>query len=131
MNERDKDRPNLVAKWGEDTLMKHGGWTAVPNALIRNSGRLGLDPTETLVLIYLTSYWWNVDSLPYPSISKASEGLGVTRKTMTKKFASLQEKGFIKLVTDDRRRRFSLEGLRVKLNSLTAAGEDELELPEG
>jgi DNA-binding MarR family transcriptional regulator len=103
----------LEEKWGKVTL--DAGWTSVPNALLKYAGELKLDPTETLVLIYLMRFWWKVEDLPYPSISKTSEEMGVSRKTMTKKFASLQEKGFITKVKQGGRTKFSLGGLRKAL----------------
>lgn len=103
----------LEEKWGKSIL--DAGWTSVPNALLKYAGELKLDPTETLVLIYLMRFWWRARDLPYPSISKTSEEMGVSRKTMTKKFASLREKGFIKLVKQGGRTKFSLEGLRQAL----------------
>ncbi len=116
----------LKEKWGYAAL--DAGWTTVPNSLLKYAGALNLDPTETLVLIYLMRFWWKPNDLPYPSISKTSLEMGVTRKTMTKKFASLREKGFIKLVKQGGKNKFSLEGLRHALN---AEHMRELDSPKG
>jgi DNA-binding MarR family transcriptional regulator len=107
---------SMKAKWGEEVV--RAGWTTVPNTLLKNAYRMNLDPTETLTLIYLLRFWWNAEGMPYPSISKTSVEMGVTRKTMAKKFASLQEKGLIKLVKHQGRRKFSLDGLRERLEYL-------------
>jgi len=107
---------SMKAKWGGEVT--GAGWTTVPNTLLKNAYRMDLDPTETLTLIYLLRFWWNAEDMPYPSISKTSVEMGVTRKTMAKKFASLQEKGLIKLVKHKGRRKFSLEGLRERLDYL-------------
>jgi DNA-binding MarR family transcriptional regulator len=106
----------MISKWGNEVT--EAGWTNVPNTLLKNAYRLKLDPTETLTLIYLMRFWWKSSDMPYPSISKTSIEMGVTRKTMAKKFASLQEKGLIELVKDKGRRKFSLDGLREKLDYL-------------
>jgi len=103
---------DLKEKWGSALS---GGWTAVPNNLLRYAGALDLDPTETLVLIYLMRFWWKKDDIPYPSISKTSLEMGVSRKTATKKFASLREKGYITQVKQDGRLKYSLEGLQKAL----------------
>lgn len=100
-------------KWGDITL--DAGWTCIPNALLKYAGDLHLDPTETLVLIYLMRFWWKTSDLPYPSISKTSIEMGVSRKTMTKKFASLREKGYITPIKQGGRTKFSLEGLQKAL----------------
>lgn len=100
-------------KWGKTVL--DAGWTGIPNALLKYAGPLGLDPAETLTLIYLMRFWWKTEDLPYPSISKTSLEMGVSRKTMTKKFASLREKGYIRLVKQGGRTKFSLDGLKKAL----------------
>jgi len=110
------NQASMSSKWGNEVT--EAGWTNVPNTLLKNAYRLKLDPTETLTLIYLMRFWWKSSDMPYPSISKTSIEMGVTRKTMAKKFASLQEKGLIELVKDKGRRKFSLDGLREKLDYL-------------
>lgn len=103
----------MKEKWGGIVL--DSGWTGIPNALLKYAGPLGLDPAETLTLIYLMRFWWKTEDLPYPSISKTSLEMGVSRKTMTKKFASLKEKGYITTVKQGGRNKFSLDGLRKAL----------------
>jgi len=107
---------SMVSKWGLNVV--ESGWTNVPNTLLKNAYRLKLDPSETLTLIYLMRFWWKSSDMPYPSISKTSVEMGITRKTMAKKFASLQEKGLIELVKHQGRRKFSLKGLQEKLEYL-------------
>lgn len=103
----------MEEKWGKTVL--DAGWTGIPNALLKYAGPLGLDPAETLTLIYLMRFWWRTQELPYPSISKTCLEMGVSRKTMTKKFASLREKGYITIVKQGGRTKFSLAGLRKAL----------------
>jgi len=110
---------DLYKKWGREALS--GGWTSVPSLLLKNAGKLGLDPTETLTLIYLVRFWWKAEDLPFPSISKTSEEMGVTRKTLSKKFSSLKEKGFIHEVKSTGEiTKYSLDGLIRKLEELAA-----------
>lgn len=106
----------MESKWGPNVT--DSGWTNVPNTLLKNAYRLKLDPAETLTLIYLMRFWWKSNDMPYPSISKTSIEMGITRKTMAKKFASLQEKGLIELVKHKGRRKFSMKGLQEKLDYL-------------
>lgn len=113
-----RDEKDLYKKWGAKVLS--GGWTSTPNLLLKNSGKLGLDPTETLALINLIRYWWKQEELPYPSISKTSEEMGVTRKTLSKKFASLKEKGLIQEVkAPGQPIKYSLQGLVDTLERLS------------
>lgn len=119
---------DLKDKWGPALS---SGWTAVPNNLLRYAGTLNLDPTETLVLIYLMRFWWKKDDMPYPSISKTSIEMGVSRKTATKKFASLRDKGYITQVKQDGRLKYSLEGLQKALVAAQRkAAQLEKETPE-
>lgn len=116
-SEEREGRSDLYKKWGPRTLSH--GWTSIPSVLLKNAGKLGLDPTETLTLIYLTRFWWKANEWPYPSISKTSEEMGVTRKTLSKKFASLKEKGFIEEVKEPgKAMKYSLAGLVDKLEKL-------------
>lgn len=108
-----KNISGMQEKWGSFVL--DAGWTGIPNALLKYAGALGLDPGETLTLIYLMRFWWKPADLPYPSISKTCLEMGVTRKTMTKKFASLREKGYIKIVKQGGKTKFSLDGLKQAL----------------
>jgi len=119
-----KNDQDLYQKWGPKTLSK--GWTSVPNLLLKNAGNLKIDPTETLTLIYLMRFWWTPDNLPYPSISKTCEEMGVSRKTLSTKFSSLKKKGLIKDVKEPGQpSKYSLQGLIDKLNKLSENRQDE------
>lgn len=114
---------DLYQKWGRSVVQS--GWTSVPNVLLKNASHLKLDPTETLTLIYLIRFWWKAKDHPFPSVTKTSEEMGVTRKTMSKKFASLKEKGFITEVkTRGGVTQYSLEGLVQKLKELAQVDSD-------
>jgi DNA-binding MarR family transcriptional regulator len=112
-----RDGQDLYRKWGKAILSK--GWTSTPNLLLKHAGKMGLDPTETLALIHLVRFWWKPENLPFPSITKTSEEMGVTRKTLSKKFASLKEKGLIQEVKGANGvTKYSLDGLIQKLKEL-------------
>lgn len=112
-----RDEQDLYRKWGRPILSK--GWTSTPNLLLKHAGKMGLDPTETLALIHLIRFWWKPENLPFPSITKTSEEMGVTRKTLSKKFASLKEKGFIQEVKGTNGvTKYSLDGLIQKLKDM-------------
>ncbi|RZI59120.1 MAG: hypothetical protein EOP14_04510 [Pseudomonas sp.] len=108
---------DLYRKWGKTVLAK--GWTSTPNLLLKHAGPMGLDPTETLALIQLMRFWWKPENLPFPSITKTSQEMGVTRKTLSKKFSSLKKKGFIEEVKGpDGVIKYSLVGLVQKLKEV-------------
>jgi len=116
------DDRDMYKKWGRG-IMK-SGWTSVPNILLKNAANLKLDPTETLTLVYLIRFWWKAEDHPFPSISKTSKEMGVTRKTLSKKFASLKEKGLIlEIKQPGKATKYSLSGLLVKLNEIENVAE--------
>ena len=114
----DKTVASIRSRW--DGAVSHGelGFTPVPDILIRSQSRLNLSQNEMGVLLNLLMHWWGSDQWPYPRISTISGRLGLSRRTVERTIASLEEK---KLVvreqsesTDDGRtiRRFNLTGLR-------------------
>lgn len=83
----------LSKKWGSEII--HFGWTAIPNALLRNMGALDITPTEMVVICYLIMFWWEKDRLPFPSITKMAAELGTSAKTIERKLASLESKSLL------------------------------------
>lgn len=113
---------SFYKKWGYSTAQ--GGWTSVPNLLLKHSGRLNISPTELVILIQLMRFWWKEEDLPYPSISKTSEEMGVTRKTASKYFGLLKEKGYIRdIELPNGRIAYSLDGLIRTLDAISKEGE--------
>ena len=60
----------LYDKWGEIIKGYGGGFTAVPNLLLKRQGVLGLKSSELNVLINLIRFWWDLEKLPFPSLEK-------------------------------------------------------------
>jgi biotin operon repressor len=84
---------SLFGKWGAEIV--HFGWTAIPNALLRNMGVLGISPTEMVIICHLNRFWWEKDRLPFPSILKMADEMGVSSKTIERNLSSLEKKGLI------------------------------------
>lgn len=84
---------SLSKKWGSE--ITHFGWTAIPNALLRNMGALDITPTEMVVVCYLIMFWWEKDRLPFPSITKMATELGVSSKTIERNLQSLEKKSLV------------------------------------
>jgi len=84
---------SLSEKWGAEII--HFGWTAIPNALLRNMGALGINPTEMVIICNLNRFWWEKDRLPFPSILKMADEMGVSSKTIERNLSSLEKKGLI------------------------------------
>jgi hypothetical protein len=90
LSEGNQTDASLSKKWGSEVI--HFGWTAIPNALLRNMGALDITPTEMVVICYLIMFWWEKDRLPFPSITKMATELGTSSKTIERKLGSLEKK---------------------------------------
>ena len=81
--------------WGD---VIGGGFTAVPNELLRNQRELGIDPIDMNILINIIRFWWLKERLPYPSMSIMSEETGIGENTINKHISSLHKKGLLKII---------------------------------
>ena len=81
-------------KWGK-TLMK-AGWTAIPNIIFERQQALGLDAMDINILLHLSSYWWEAENKPHPSVSTIASAIGVDRRTVQRRIAAMQRDGLIR-----------------------------------
>lgn len=81
-------------KWGKRVLKI--GFSIVPSLLLRAQQRLGLNPTQLVVLLQLLDYWWDVDRKPYPSKKTLSERLKISPRQVQRYMQDLERSGFIK-----------------------------------
>jgi predicted transcriptional regulator len=109
----------LDAKWGDVIKGSGGGWTAVPNFLLKMQSELGLKPLELNVLINLIRFWWVPETAPFPSPEKIAQEIGVTERTIYRTLSSLEENGFIKRINESgKATQYELIGLVDKLKAL-------------
>lgn len=85
-------------KWSP--RLKTGGFTEIPNALIRNQGKLGITDAEMVILISLASFKWD-RQMPYPSVATLSSYSGKSIGAVRNNLRSLDTKGLIKRVYRD------------------------------
>lgn len=112
--------PGGSQKWGE---VGRAGFQAVPDALLIKQNELGLDQTDMLVLLNLTSYWWFRDLPPFPRTNVIAKRMGVTARTVQRVLKKLEEKEYIRRdnYTDEHGTTLPaiyLDGLVTKLESL-------------
>lgn len=111
----DNDFEQLSEKWGVDII--NGGWSAIPNALLKHQNELGIDSVELVVLMNLIRFWWERERPPFPSPAKIAAEMGVSNRTVHRKLKSLEDKGFLKRgQTKAGTTFYSLEGLVQRLN---------------
>lgn len=109
----------LNTKWGEIIQGIGGGWTGIPNLLLKKQGILGLSSTELNVLINLIRFWWEATRAPFPSLEKIASEMGISSRSVFRTIASLEEKGFINRVSEPgKSTKYELHGLLEKLKEV-------------
>jgi len=109
----------LDAKWGDAIKGMGGGWTAVPNLLLRKQGMLGITTTELNILINLIRFWWEPTQAPFPSPEKMAAEMGVSERTVYRTIIALEKKGFIDRVQEQgKATKYELNGLVEKLEEV-------------
>lgn len=66
-------------KWGEAIVP---GFQAVPDTLLKNQDRLGLNPTELVVLLNVLMHWWYAGKKPFPRPTTIAKRMGSTVRTV-------------------------------------------------
>jgi DNA replication protein DnaD len=124
-NTNTKFNAELEAKWGEIIKGYSGGWTAVPNLLLKKQGELGLKALELNVLINLIRFWWSPENAPFPSTERMAQEMGVSERTIYRAISSLEENGFINRVQEDSKAtKYELIGLVEKLKKIKLAMQE-------
>lgn len=114
--------PELDAKWGNVIKGIGGGWTAIPNLLLRKQAVLNISPLELNVLIDLIRFWWEPKQAPFPSSEKIAAEIGVSNRTIYRALFSLEEKGFIaRIAAEGKATCYELRGLVKKLEDIKNA----------
>lgn len=85
--------PGGSGKWGEAA---RAGFQPVPDALLVKQQELGLDSTDMLVLLNLTSYWWFKGRPPFARTNVIAGRMGVTPRTVQRSLKKLEKKGYIR-----------------------------------
>lgn len=112
-------------RWGEAC---DAGFTPVPNELLRAQVKLGLSPTQLIVLLNLMLHWWHRDRMPYPRTSAIAKRSGLSARTVQRSLRELEEKELILRCRartefkdarfEKKRAHYDLSGLRERLATL-------------
>lgn len=110
-----------TARWGEAI---GEGFQILPNVLFRAQRHLGLDSSDVVILVNLAMHWWGPGALPYPSPAILANRMGLSKRTIERRFVRLQGLGYIERLPaeSDGKRRFELKGLVDKLESSAKQG---------
>lgn len=86
-------RKALAGIWG-NRVADHG-YVGVPHVMLAMQSRMGLNPTQTLVLLQLLDYWRRPDSLPFPSIRMLATRVGLKERQLRRILRELEDGGFL------------------------------------
>lgn len=86
-------RKALAGIWG-NKVADHG-YVGVPHVMLAMQSRMGLNPTQTLVLLQLLDYWRRRNSLPFPSIGMLAMRIGLKERQLRRVLRELEDAGFV------------------------------------
>ncbi len=115
----------VAGRWGDAAK---AGFMAVPNALMRAQAKLGLSPTDMVVLLNILLHWWESERLPFPSTGAIAKRAGLSARTVQRSLQELESKGLISRLRGrpiligtqykQQRARYDLSGLRERLGTI-------------
>lgn len=109
-------------KWGK-AVMKLG-FSILPSLIFRAQRRLGLNPTQLVILLQIADYWWDQGRKPYPSKATLGARVGLSPRHIQRIIAELEEAGLVKRIERHARHRgklsneYDLSGLVERLKQL-------------
>lgn len=81
------DEKENVKKWGK-TLISDG-FTIIPNAIIENQAKLGLEPIDFAIIAIFAKYWWKASEPPFPGKKRIAACLDVEPRTVQRRLSAL------------------------------------------
>lgn len=109
-------------KWGPKVLEL--GFCVLPSLIFRAQRRLGLNPTQLVVLLQLADFWWEAARKPFPKKMDLADRLGLSGRQVQRHIADLEQAGFVRRVERTAANRgkisneYDLSGLVEKLKAL-------------
>jgi hypothetical protein len=125
-DEPEKPGRPAETKWGSAVSSGKCGYQLVPDVLVRNQQKLGLDATDMVVLLNILMHWWEraPDKLPHPRPATIAQRIGASTRTVERHIGRLCALGLVEwLPLEPRRegpgvRRFNLQGLVIRLQAI-------------
>ncbi len=93
---RQKDERESEKKWGRAVMDL--GYSMIPSLIFHAQARLGLNPTQLVLLLHLADYWWHREQMPFPSKSALAGRMGIKERQIQRYMTALENAGFIKRV---------------------------------
>lgn len=90
---RPKAERESEKKWGRAVMDL--GYSMVPSLIFRAQARLGLSPTQLVLLLHLADYWWHRAQNPFPSKAALAERMHLSERQVQRYLTELETGGFI------------------------------------
>lgn len=104
---------SIAERWGPAV---DAGFVAVPNALFRAQDKLGLSPTDLVVLCNILMHWWHRDRSPTPRSTAIAKRSGIGHRTVQRSLRRLEKLGLVERVRVAKdKTEYKLDGLRDQL----------------
>lgn len=119
---RKKTERESEKKWGRAVM--DFGYSMVPSLIFHAQARLGLSPTQLVVLMHLADYWWHREQMPFPSKAALAERMGLKSRQIQRYLTELEDGGFIKRIErfaghkGQQSNEYDMSGLVAKLKKL-------------
>jgi hypothetical protein len=79
----------IQEKWGEAL---DAGFQVIPNILFWEQTSLKLDAVDVVILLNLTSHWWESKDRPFITPSTIATRMNISRRTVERRIKRLEEK---------------------------------------
>lgn len=118
-----------IRKWGKPAI--DAGFSIIPSILFKHQHDLKLEALDLNILLQLADFWWKAKRLPMPAKATLAKRIGVSRTTIRRRIAGLEERGFIQRVVrkDDARgqrsNEYNLKGLADALHPFAVRANKE------
>ena len=93
---RQKAERESEKKWSRAVMDL--GYSMVPSLIFHAQARLGLNPTQLVLMLHLADYWWHRAQMPFPSKAALAERMGLSERQIQRYLTELENGGFIERV---------------------------------
>lgn len=106
----------VYAKYGEAVV---AGFQPVPDLLLKNQSKLGLSPTNLVVLLNVLMHWWYPDEKPFPRTTTIAKRMGLSSRAVQRSLQDLERLGLLtRERSDDGRTYLDPDPLVARLEAL-------------
>ena len=74
------------------------GFTAIPNVIFKHQKELALTHLDVLIILHLSSFWWEANNFPHPAKSTIADSLNVLPRTVQGRIKKMEVQGYIRRI---------------------------------